>query len=139
MTYLQRPGNQAQMSVFNTPRAADHSVVRDTISHASAHLSEDLSTAALSARAGVSERHLDRLFVQEVGVTPGRFVRRIRTEAAAHLLTGTDLPIAAIATKCGFRSAETLRLAFMATYGVSPSQYRATQTRAAGRSAPSDR
>jgi transcriptional regulator GlxA family with amidase domain len=135
VTYLQRPGNQAQMSVFNAPRAAEHSLVQDTLTHASAHLSADLSTAALAARAGVSERHLDRLFVQELGVTPGRLVRRIRTEAAAHLLTGTDLPIASIATRCGFGSAETLRTAFAATYGVSPSQYRATQSRSRARAA----
>lgn len=133
VTYLQRPGNQAQMSMFNTPRTVEHSLVQDTISYASAHLSEDLSTAALSARAGVSERHLDRLFVQELDDTPGRFVRRIRTEAATHLLTGTDLPIASIATRCGFRSAETLRLAFTAIYGVSPSHYRATQSKSAAR------
>ncbi|CAI9417808.1 GlxA family transcriptional regulator [Nocardioides sp. T2.26MG-1] len=137
VTYLQRPGNQAQMSMFNAPRPVEHSVVHDTVAYASAHLPDDLSTATLAARAGVSERHLDRLFVQELGLTPGRFVRRIRTEAAAHLLTGTALPIASVATRCGFGSAETLRLAFAATYGVSPSHYRATQTRAARRAAPS--
>lgn len=129
VTYLQRPGNQAQMSVYNTPRTVEHAVVQDTISYASAHLSEDLSTAALAAHAGVSERHLDRLFVRAVGVPPGRFVRRIRTEAAAHLLTGTELPIGSIATRCGFRSVETLRVAFTAQYGVAPAFYRATQTR----------
>lgn len=131
VTYLQRPGNQAQMSVFNAPRTVEHSLVQDTLAYVSAHLSDDLSTASLSVRAGVSERHLDRLFVHEVGVTPGRLVRRIRADAAAHLLTGTDLSIASIATRCGFRSAETLRLAFSATYGTSPSQYRATQSRSA--------
>jgi transcriptional regulator GlxA family with amidase domain len=139
VTYLQRPGNQAQMSVFNTPRTVEDSLVQDTISYVSAHLSDDLSTAALSSRAGVSERHLDRLFVQELGLSPGRLVRRIRTEAAANLLTGTDLSIGSIATRCGFRSAETLRLAFTAAYGVSPSQYRATQSRSrpgAARSSP---
>lgn len=134
VTYLQRPGNQAQMSMFNTPRTTEHSLVQDTIAHVSTHLSEDLSTPALASRAGVSERHLDRLFVQELGLSPGRLVRRIRTEAAANLLVGTDLPIGSVATRCGFRSAETLRLAFVAAYGVSPSQYRATQSRAAEQS-----
>ena len=123
------------MSVFNTPRTLEHSLVHDVVSYASTHLSEDLSTAALSARAGVSERHLDRLFVQELDTSPGRFVRRIRTEAAAHLLTGGDLSIATIAAKCGFRSIETLRLAFTATYGVTPSQYRSTQSHASSRTA----
>jgi transcriptional regulator GlxA family with amidase domain len=131
VTYLQRPGNQAQMSMFTAPPAVRHSVVQDAVKHVTAHLDDDLSTAALANRAGVSERHLARLFLQEVGATPGRFVRRARTEAAAHLLTGTDLTVQAVATRCGFGTDEALRHAFVGRYGVSPSHYRATQSRAA--------
>jgi transcriptional regulator GlxA family with amidase domain len=127
VTYLQRPGDQAQMSVFTAPPSVEHSLVQDTISHVCAHFGDDLSTAALAARAGVSERHLDRLFVREVGVSPGRFVRRARAEAAAHLLAGSPLTVRAVAGRCGFGSVEALRSAFSARYGVSPSRYRATR------------
>ena len=128
VTYLQRPGNQAQMSMFTAAPAARSSLVQDTVDFISAHLDGDLSTAALAARAGVSERHLTRLFLREVEQTPGRFVRRARTEAAAHLLTTTDLTMEAIASRCGFGTPETMRQAFQSRYGVSPSHYRATQT-----------
>lgn len=129
VTYLQRPGNQAQMSMFTAPPAAGHSLVQDTVSHVAGHLAEDLSAGALARRAGVSERHLSRLFLREVGATPGRYVRRARTEAAAHLLTGTDLTVEAVASRCGFGTVETLRQAFVSRYGVSPSHFRATQSR----------
>jgi transcriptional regulator GlxA family with amidase domain len=66
-------------------------------------------------------------------VTPGRYVRRARTEAAAHLLTGTDLTVQAIADRCGFATVESLRQAFVAAYGVSPSHHRATQSTAGTR------
>jgi transcriptional regulator GlxA family with amidase domain len=132
VTYLQRPGNQAQMSMFTAAPAARNSLVQDTIDHVAGHLDEDLSAAALAERAGVSERHLTRLFLKEVELTPGRFVRRARTEAAAHLLTSTDLTMEAVATRCGFRTPETLRQAFQSRYGVSPSHYRATQARCGG-------
>ena len=131
VTYLQRPGNQAQMSMFTTPPAGRHSLVQATIDHVASHLPDDLSTATLAERAGVSERHLTRLFLREVELTPGRFVRRARTEAAAHLLTGSDLTMEAIASRCGFGTTETLRQAFQSRYGVSPSHYRATQARCA--------
>ncbi|MFD0663959.1 helix-turn-helix domain-containing protein [Thermocatellispora tengchongensis] len=78
----------------------------------------------------MSERHLTRLFLRELHVTPGRFVRRARTEAAAHLLATTSLPMASIAVRCGFGTAETLRQAFADIYGVSPSHYRLTQASA---------
>ena len=131
VTYLQRPGNQAQMSMFTAAPAARNSLVQETIDHVSGHLADDLSAAVLAERAGVSERHLTRLFLREVEVTPGRFVRRARTEAAAHLLTTTDLTMEAVASRCGFGTPETLRQAFQSRYGVSPSHYRTTQARCA--------
>ncbi len=125
VTYLQRPGNQGQMSMFvATPRPA-HGLVRQVTDHITGQLSADLSAATLAADAGVSERHLTRLFLEHLGQTPGRFVRRARTEAAAQLLAGTELPMPSIAVRCGFGSAETLRQAFLKQYGTAPSRYRA--------------
>ncbi len=129
VAYLQRPGNQAQMSMFIAPPAAQRSLVRDTIEYVTSHLADDLSAVLLAARAGVSERHLSRLFLGEVNLTPSRFVRRMRTEAAANLLITTDLTMETIAQRCGLGSAEALRQAFQARYGVSPSHYRQTQSR----------
>ncbi|MFB8275776.1 GlxA family transcriptional regulator [Nocardia colli] len=124
VTYLHRPGNQAQMSMFVAPPPADHDLVRRAVTFINSRLDQDLSASVLAAEIGVSERHLTRLFVAELGHTPGRFVRRSRTEAAAQLLAGTRLPIAGIATRCGFGSAETLRQAFVDRYGTSPSRFR---------------
>jgi transcriptional regulator GlxA family with amidase domain len=127
VTYLQRPGNQAQMSVFTAAPAPSHDLVRRTVEYVSGHLGADLSGPALASRAGVSERHLSRLFVDELDLTPGRYVRRARLEAAAHLLTTSDLTMEAVSARCGYGNAESLRQAFFAAYGVSPSHYRSTQ------------
>ncbi|MEU1721957.1 helix-turn-helix domain-containing protein [Nonomuraea sp. NPDC005692] len=132
VTYLQRPGNQAQMSMFVSPPAPADGLVRRTVEHISANLAADLTAATLAAAAGVSERHLTRLFLKHLGQTPGRFVRRARTEGAAHLLASTSLPMSAIAARCGFGTAETLRQAFVDRYGIPPSRYRLTQSSAAG-------
>ncbi|MFD5063076.1 GlxA family transcriptional regulator [Streptomyces sp. NPDC058394] len=128
VTYLQRPGNQAQMSLFTTAPAPKNDMVRQLIEHITSHLDHDLNAAALAARAGVTPRHLTRLFLEHLGQPPARFIRQARTEAAAHLLASTALPLAGVAKRCGFGSAETLRQAFTSRYGISPSRYRATQT-----------
>ncbi|WSL81267.1 DJ-1/PfpI family protein [Streptomyces sp. NBC_01724] len=128
VTYLQRPGNQAQMSLFTTAPALKNDMVRQLIEHITSHLDHDLNAAALAARAGVTPRHLTRLFLEHVGQPPARFIRQARTEAAAHLLASTALPLAGVAERCGFGSTETLRQAFTNRYGISPSRYRATQT-----------
>jgi transcriptional regulator GlxA family with amidase domain len=131
VTYLQRPGNQAQMSMFVAAPAPDHRLLRDLVAIIGKGLDGDLGVAALAARAGVSERHLTRLFVAHLGQTPARYVRAARTEAAAHLLVSSTLPLARVAARCGFASAEALRPAFVERYGVTPSHYRATHATSA--------
>jgi transcriptional regulator GlxA family with amidase domain len=136
VTYLQRPGNQAQMSMFVAAPAPDHGLVRDLVETIGRIPDGDLGVGALAARAGVSERHLTRLFLAELGQTPARYVRQARTEAAAALLVTTTLPLDRVAARCGFRSAEALRQAFTDRYGISPMRYRAVYASAASSSAP---
>lgn len=128
VTYLQRPGNQAQMSMFVSAPAPDDRLLADVVGLIGRELDGDLGVTALAAGAGVSERQLTRLFVRHLGQSPARYVRTARLEAAAQLLVTTTLPLARVAARCGFTSAEVLRQAFADRYGVSPSHYRATQT-----------
>ncbi|MFI6779628.1 GlxA family transcriptional regulator [Micromonospora sp. NPDC050276] len=130
VAYLQRPGGQAQMSMFLARRATDDALVRRISDHIVSHPADDLSTAALARLTGVSERHLSRLFVEHLGQTPGRYVHRGLPEAAAHLLASTGLPLAAVARRCGFGSPESLRQAFVDRYAVPPSRYRTVQAAA---------
>ena len=129
VTYLQRPGSQAQMSMYLAGDPPETGVVKRVVDHVTTHLDGDLSAGTLAARAGVSERHLNRLFQRDLGQTSGRYVRRARVEAAAQLLASSTLAIPRVATTSGFRSAESLRQAFMAHYGIPPSQYRARHAR----------
>ncbi|WP_199748920.1 GlxA family transcriptional regulator [Amycolatopsis sp. WAC 01376] len=118
VTYLHRPADQAQISTFLAAPPPGNRVVRDLLGYIAAHLGEDLSPSALAARAGVTTRHLNRLFGTHLGKTPARTVRAARTEAAAHLVRSTALPLSAVARRCGFASAETLRTAFRHHYGL---------------------
>lgn len=127
VTYLQRPGNQAQMSVFTTARRPDHALVRRVLDHVLADPSGDVRATTLAADVGVSTRQLSRLFREHLGESPASAARRVRLEVAADLATTTDLSLAQIASRCGFSSAETLRQAFVAQYGVSPRTFRRTQ------------
>jgi transcriptional regulator GlxA family with amidase domain len=130
VTYLQRPGNQAQMSMFTMAPRPDHVVVRRVLDRVVADPAGEVSAEALAAHAGVSVRHLSRLFREHVGESPASAVRRMRLEIAARLITSTDLPLAQVATRCGFGSGETLRQAFVARFGVSPRTFRHTHTHA---------
>ena len=93
--------------------------------HIQAHLDEDLSLAALSAKASRSPGHFQRTFRALVGETPRNYVARLRLERAAFRLLIHDETILEIALDCGFQSHETFIRAFRRRYGMPPSRYRA--------------
>ncbi|OWA18957.1 AraC family transcriptional regulator [Streptomyces sp. CS227] len=123
VAYLQRPGNQAQVSM-HAAAPPDHRLVPQVCEPITAHPDADLDAAALARFAGVSSRHLARLFAAELGTTPARHVRAVRAEAAAQLLAATNLPLTAIARRCALRTTETLRQAFADLFATTPSGYR---------------
>ncbi|MER7079275.1 Transcriptional regulator GlxA family, contains an amidase domain and an AraC-type DNA-binding HTH domain [Saccharopolyspora kobensis] len=126
VTYLHRRGDQAQISMFLAATPPGDRVVRDLLGYIAGNLAADLSAPALASRAGISVRHLRRLFVNQLDTTPGRYVRAARTEAVAQLLTSSDLPLDTIARRCGFGTTETLRQAFRDRYGANPTRQRLT-------------
>jgi transcriptional regulator GlxA family with amidase domain len=122
--FLKRPGGQAQFSVQLSAQIAEREPVRDLQAWIGDHLAADLSVDALARRAAMSPRNFCRVFVREVGMTPGRFVERVRVEAARRLLEDSAGGVDQISAACGFGSAETMRIAFRRTLGVSPKVYR---------------
>ncbi|MFJ1455438.1 GlxA family transcriptional regulator [Nocardia sp. N2S4-5] len=118
VTYVHRPADQEQISMFLAAAPREDRVVGDLLAYVAAHLAEDLSPGALAARAGLSTRQLARLFATHAGTTPARAVREARAEAAAHLIRRTALPMTAVARRCGFGSVQTLRAALRARYGM---------------------
>lgn len=88
------------------------------------HFHEDLTVAAIADHLDVSESRLIELFRSETGTTPGAYLRRVRMEAAADLLTGTRRPIQQIASDVGIADANYFVKLFRKEYGVTPSAYR---------------
>jgi transcriptional regulator GlxA family with amidase domain len=122
--FLHRPGGQTQFaSPVWVPRA-ERSAVRTVQSRVERAPGDDHRLPVLAAAAGMSVRHFARVFHSEVGETPGRFVERVRLEAARHELETTDATLDVVARRCGFGSAETLRRVFARRLNVAPDAYR---------------
>jgi len=122
--FLHRPGGQTQFaSPVWVPRA-ERSTVRAVQTLVETAPAGDHRLPALAAAAAMSVRHFTRVFTDEVGETPGRFVERVRLEAARHELEFTSDTLDVIASRCGFGSAETLRRAFQRRMNVTPDSYR---------------
>ena len=124
--FLRRAGGQAQFSAQLSVQAADREPLRELQQWMADHLGDDLSVPALAARVAMSPRHFARVFAAEVGTTPARFVERLRVEAGRRRLEESTDGVDAIASSCGFGTAEGMRRAFRRVVRLSPTAYRAT-------------
>jgi transcriptional regulator GlxA family with amidase domain len=124
VVFLKRPGGQSQFSATLTAQTAATSPADKIRLHILENPRADLSLAALADVAGVSLRHLSRLFRTELGMSPAGYVELIRLDIARRLLEDSTSPIKAIAYAAGFGSTATLRRAFLRRLGVTPLEYR---------------
>jgi transcriptional regulator GlxA family with amidase domain len=122
--FLRRPGNQSQFSATLATHAPARPGLREVQRYAVEHLAADLTVEALAQLAHMSSRHFARSFRAEVGLTPARYVERLRLEAARRRLEESEEPVAAVALECGFGTAETMRRAFLRALAVGPAEYR---------------
>jgi transcriptional regulator GlxA family with amidase domain len=85
---------------------------------------DPLSRRQLAAVAGVSQRHLDRLFLEQVGVPLSAYYRDERLLHARQLVQQSSLSLLQIAIACGFTRASTFSKCYRRRFAVSPSQDR---------------
>jgi transcriptional regulator GlxA family with amidase domain len=124
VVFTQRSGGQSQFSPFLAPYVGQASAQQAVQQYVLANLGADLSVQRLAEVAAMSERNFGRVFLREVGVTPGEFVERARIDAARVLLETDDAPLKTVAHRCGFGSAAAMRAAFVKHLGLSARQYR---------------
>jgi transcriptional regulator GlxA family with amidase domain len=124
VVFLQRPGGQAQFSVWVQSALTVTEGLRGIVDSVISDPGADHSIAALAERAAVSERHLVRVFRDQVGMTPARFVEQARLEAAKVLLATADHSQEVVARRAGFGTTGTMRRTFLRNLGISPGTYR---------------
>ncbi len=88
------------------------------------HYAREITLAELAARGRVSIAGANRLFRELLGETPMEHLIRLRLDHAAGLLATTDLPVAAVAERSGYRDSNFFALHFRRGFGRSPSAYR---------------
>jgi transcriptional regulator GlxA family with amidase domain len=124
VVFLRRPGSQSQFSASLSLQTSDRTPLRELHVWLLDNLREPLTVEQMAARVGMSPRNFARVFAEQIGVTPARFVMQIRVEAARRRLEESSQSIELIAEECGFGSAESMRSAFQRQMRVSPQEYR---------------
>ena len=95
------------------------------------------SMPEIAARLGVTDRHLRRVFLGSMGVSPKAYLDTRRLLLAKQLLTDSDLPVTDVAQAAGFASLRRFHAAFLQQYRLNPGMFRSA--RGAGAKRPAQR
>ncbi|MGB7595459.1 MAG: AraC family transcriptional regulator [Erysipelotrichaceae bacterium] len=88
------------------------------------HLDEPITLIQLARAAGYSPYHAAHLFSASLGISPLKYIRRLRLSAAAAKLRDENEAILQIAFDFQFDSHEGFTKAFSKQFGMSPREYR---------------
>lgn len=103
--------------------AKDYRVL-DVLSYIESNLAQDLSNVKLAGICHMATNAFARIFTDEVGISPQRFVQKKRIDTACVLLHHTDNSIEEVAGNTGFANRYHFTRIFTKTTGLSPAKYR---------------
>lgn len=120
----------ARAFLYLVERAWEHGipVQHDAVDFAAQYLyanyAGDISLSALAEVVRLSPTHLAHLFTARLGISPIRYLRRIRLEHARRLLETTELTVNEIAARTGFTDPLYFRRMFKQATGSTPTAMR---------------
>lgn len=119
-TLLARHGEQVQVAA---PRDAGIARLLRVKAYIRVHFQRALSVAELAGVAGLSRAHLTRAFTKAFHTPPHVYVNALRIAHAKNLLRG-GMPLAQVASVCGFADQSHFARRFKGAIGVSPAAWR---------------
>lgn len=124
VVFMHRQGGQSQFAGTPDTPVAQNPILRDVLSRVHADPAGSHTVITMATDAAVSTRHLGRLFREELGTTPARWLEQFRMSTAQQLILDGQT-VTAAARHSGFGSDESLRRAFDRYLNTTPTEYRA--------------
>jgi AraC-like DNA-binding protein len=88
------------------------------------HINAGSSVEDIAKDAGLSARHLNRVFRDSFGATPAAYRKQVLVNRATQMLLSTDLAVERVADDAGFSNARAMARALHSTYGKTAQQIR---------------
>ena len=104
--------------------AIDDPLVVAAVRQIREHACEGVKVADVARALKTTRRVLEHRFTKRVGHTPHEEIVRVQFRRVEQLLSETELPLATIAARAGFRHTEYMTVAFTKRHGIPPSRWR---------------
>jgi AraC family transcriptional regulator len=112
-----------------TEGALTGSALGDVLDYMRSNLHGAVGLDELAAVAHLTKYHFLRSFAKSTGVTPHRYLVRLRMRRAAALLLDQGPTVLQVARACGYHSQGQFAAAFRREYGTSPREFRRQRRR----------
>jgi AraC family transcriptional regulator len=109
--------------------SVDVAAVRRAMAYIEDNPHRAISLQELAGAAGLSRFHFTRVFKQQLGMSPARYVERIRIEQAKALIISAEMSLAHIAQAIGFADQSHFSRRFRFHAGRSPAQFAREEAR----------
>ena len=109
--------------------ATDDELVADAIRFIRDHIREPINVTDLLRNSSVSRKTLEVRFRDAIGRSPYGEIHRRRIAHVKELLLSTDLALAEIARRSGFRHVENLHAVFRRSEGMTPREFRTNHSK----------
>ena len=87
-------------------------------------IEEPVDMTDIADRVGISARHMERLFLDQIGTRPRAFYLRLRVAKARRMLRQTLNSVQHVALECGFTSTSHFCHAYKREFGLAPMRER---------------
>jgi len=94
-----------------------------------AHIDEPITVYQISSKIELSVRMLESLFAETLQISPGKYYRQLRLQAASRLMIETRVSLQEVAVRTGFNSLTAFSRAFKNHFGASPGKWRKLSSR----------
>ncbi|GAA3962291.1 helix-turn-helix domain-containing protein [Mucilaginibacter dorajii] len=121
--YLSRPGFQSQFGNL-LPVYESSNIAEKLHTWFNEHLHEPMDVVRIAGHMNMSTRNFTRVFHKQTGVSPAKFIEKLRIETARKYLEDTDTPLERIAEQCGLGNLISMRRTFLRHLMTTPSDYR---------------
>ncbi|MCE5184828.1 MAG: AraC family transcriptional regulator [Planctomycetaceae bacterium] len=94
------------------------------IKHIQANLTQQFTLGALSEKAGLHPTYFSNIFTQFMGISPMRYIQKMRIEKAQVMLLSSNDTLESVARQVGFDDVFYFMRIFKKEVGISPGRYR---------------
>jgi AraC family transcriptional regulator len=115
--------SRAYASTESSAPGLDQVRLRRVLDYIAANIDDDITLVKLAGIAGYSPFHFARKFALAMGISPHRYISRVRLQSAMAELAAGKLPLAEIALNAHFSSQASFTRAFHRATGMTPKEY----------------